>query len=99
MQMVLNIVKYLNLCLLHQLILTDGEANEKTDADEEVTQKKGRFTVRPLTADELDNYSIYDIVLPLPGYDVVYPEHIKEYYKEAIEEHGLTLEMPQKKVK
>ncbi|KAH1013909.1 hypothetical protein HUJ04_002830 [Dendroctonus ponderosae] len=78
---------------------TDGDANEKTDVDEDLKEKKGRFTVRPLTSDELYNYSIYDIVLPLPGYDVVYPEHLKEYYKEAIEEHGLTLEMPEKKVK
>ncbi|KAJ8966700.1 hypothetical protein NQ314_003350 [Rhamnusium bicolor] len=52
-----------------------------------------------LTADELSNYTIYDIVLPLPGYDINYPEHLKEYYKEALEEYGLTLEMTKQKVK
>ncbi|RGP68254.1 hypothetical protein FLONG3_8225 [Fusarium longipes] len=40
---------------------------------------------RPLTAEEAasGNYTIFDIVLPTPGYDVVYPENdIGEFYKE-----------------
>ncbi|KAF5981765.1 multisubstrate pseudouridine synthase 7 [Fusarium coicis] len=39
---------------------------------------------RPLTAEEAasGNYTIFDIVLPTPGYDVVYPENdIGEFYK------------------
>ncbi|KAF4338578.1 multisubstrate pseudouridine synthase 7 [Fusarium beomiforme] len=40
---------------------------------------------RPLTAEEAasGNYTIFDIVLPTPGYDVVYPENdIGEFYKD-----------------
>ncbi|KAF5627802.1 pseudouridine synthase [Fusarium sp. NRRL 25303] len=40
---------------------------------------------RPLTAEEVasGNYTIFDIVLPTPGYDVVYPENdIGEFYKD-----------------
>jgi len=40
---------------------------------------------RPLTAEEAasGSYTIFDIVLPTPGYDVVYPENdIGEFYKE-----------------
>ncbi|KAM0246651.1 hypothetical protein ACHAP5_004588 [Fusarium lateritium] len=40
---------------------------------------------RPLTAEEAASgrYTIFDIVLPTPGYDVVYPENdIGEFYKE-----------------
>lgn len=28
-----------------------------------------------LSAEEAENYSIHDIVMPLPGYDVIYPSH------------------------
>ncbi|KAF4957539.1 hypothetical protein FGADI_3007 [Fusarium gaditjirri] len=40
---------------------------------------------RPLTAEEAasGNYTIFDIVLPTPGYDVIYPENdIGEFYKD-----------------
>ncbi|KAI5308344.1 hypothetical protein KEM55_005958, partial [Ascosphaera atra] len=40
---------------------------------------------RPLTAEEAASgkYSIFDMVLPLPGFDVVYPENeMKEFYKQ-----------------
>lgn len=40
---------------------------------------------RPLTAEEAasGNYTIFDVVLPTPGYDVVYPENdIGEFYKD-----------------
>jgi tRNA pseudouridine13 synthase len=40
---------------------------------------------RPLSKDEAESnrYSIFDVVLPLPGYDVLYPSNvIGEFYKE-----------------
>lgn len=55
--------------------------------------------MKALTESELSNYSIYDIVLPLPGYDVEYPENMKEEYKNELEKYGLTLEMPKQSVK
>ena len=38
-----------------------------------------------LTEEDLKNYSIFDVVLPLPGYSVVYPNNnIFEKYKELM---------------
>lgn len=69
------------------------------DAEKEIEVPKPRQQVKALTESELSNYTIYDIVLPLPGYDVVYPENLKEEYKEEVEKYGLVLEMPKQKVK
>lgn len=51
-----------------------------------------------MTESELEKYTIYDIVLPLPGFDVIYPENMKEFYEEELEKYGLSLEMPKQKV-
>nr|CAH7742870.1 unnamed protein product [Callosobruchus chinensis] len=69
---------------------------EKEDSDTENTSKP---VVKKLAKEDLTNYTVYDIVLPTPGYDIVYPENLKQYYKEVLEEFGLTLEMPKQKVK
>ncbi|XP_044752070.1 pseudouridylate synthase 7 homolog [Coccinella septempunctata] len=60
---------------------------------------KQKQQVKALTESELSKYTIYDIVLPLPGYDVIYPENLKEEYKEELGKYGLTLEMPKQSVK
>lgn len=53
-----------------------------------------------LTESDLPNYTIYDVVLPLPGYDITYPDNVvKTWYVEVLEEHGLCLDMPKQKVK
>ncbi|KAJ8921000.1 hypothetical protein NQ315_015796 [Exocentrus adspersus] len=70
---------------------------EEDKEDEDCFMNKQE--IKALTSEELPNYTIYDIVLPLPGYDVNYPEPMKQYYVEALEEHGLTLEMTKQKVK
>jgi tRNA pseudouridine13 synthase len=54
--------------------------------------------VKALTSDECSNYTIYDVVLPLPGYDIEYPENLKDFYKETLEKYGLTLEMTKQTV-
>lgn len=84
------------------LILLDKEAKcaddlEETEEEEE-KEVESRAQVRALDKEECEKYTIYDIVLPLPGYDIIYPEHLRNDYKEALEEHGLTLEMTKQKV-
>ncbi|CAG9766059.1 unnamed protein product [Ceutorhynchus assimilis] len=74
----------------------EGDHEAETSEDE---KENSRPEVRPLKADELEKYTIFDIVLPLPGFDVTYPENLKEFYKEAVEEFSLTLEMPKQKVR
>lgn len=73
--------------------------DEKSSTEFEVKKEEKTTTVRPLSSEELDKYSIFDVVLPLPGYDVVYPDNLKDDYKQVIEEYGLKLEMPKQKVK
>lgn len=56
--------------------------------------------VKVLCEEDLDKYSIYDIVLPLPGFDVTYPDNkVKDWYREILQESGLELEMPKQKVR
>ncbi|ORZ05755.1 pseudouridine synthase [Lobosporangium transversale] len=43
-----------------------------------------------LTEVDVDQYTIYDVVLPLPGHDIIYPTHaIGEKYKEFMAKDGL----------
>jgi hypothetical protein len=47
--------------------------------------------VRAITEEELDSIKIEDIVLPLPGHNVVYPNNvIKEWYEELLAVDGLS---------
>lgn len=64
-----------------------------------MTDKK-HIKVKVLTIDDLPNYTIYDIVLPLPGFDVTYPDNVqREWYRELLEKDGLDLEMTKQKVR
>jgi tRNA pseudouridine13 synthase len=46
--------------------------------------------VKVLTAEDLDNYTLADVVLPLPGFDIKYPEGpLYEKYKEIMAADGL----------
>ncbi|CAH0546724.1 unnamed protein product [Brassicogethes aeneus] len=78
------------------IIINEQKESKDNNDDEEIKCKQ---EVRALKFDELESFNIFDIVLPLPGYDVVYPEYLKNAYKEALEEFELSLEMPKQKVK
>ncbi|KAL3280844.1 hypothetical protein HHI36_004073 [Cryptolaemus montrouzieri] len=78
----------------------DNEENsENSDENVKMTSETPRPQVKSLTKTDLTNYTIFDIVLPLPGYDIQYPENMKNDYREELEKYGLTLEMPQQSVK
>ncbi|XP_056631358.1 pseudouridylate synthase 7 homolog [Diorhabda sublineata] len=78
---------------------SNGETELIEQEEDHTTTIKRRKQVKTLTEDDLGNYSMYDIVMTLPGYDVIYPEHLKQFYKESVEECGLDLEMSQQSVK
>ncbi|XP_021517118.1 pseudouridylate synthase 7 homolog isoform X2 [Meriones unguiculatus] len=43
--------------------------------------------------DDVDNYSIHDVVMPLPGFDVIYPKHkISEAYREMLTADSLDID-------
>nr|XP_022908215.1 pseudouridylate synthase 7 homolog [Onthophagus taurus] len=75
------------------------ENNENNDQENKVEENNvknfsRKKKVKLLTNDDLVNYNIYDVILPLPGYDVKYPNNkMAEYYKETLESYGLSVEM------
>uniref|UniRef100_A0A673BVR8 Pseudouridylate synthase 7 homolog n=1 Tax=Sphaeramia orbicularis TaxID=375764 RepID=A0A673BVR8_9TELE len=54
-------------------------------------------TAHVLSAEEAENHSIHDIVMPLPGYDVIYPSH--HGYREMLSADGLDIDNMRHKVK
>ena len=36
-------------------------------------------TAACIEEDDVNNYSIHDVVMPLPGFDVIYPQHKSKF--------------------
>lgn len=36
-------------------------------------------TATYIDEDDVNNYSIHDVVMPLPGFDVIYPKHKSKF--------------------
>lgn len=64
----------------------DGEAIVRPTDDDQAVDPEDRFTrARALTKDEAESgtYTIFDVVLPTPGYDVLYPANeLAEFYED-----------------
>ncbi|TWW75826.1 pseudouridylate synthase 7 homolog isoform X2 [Takifugu flavidus] len=57
-------------------------------------------TAHVLSAEEAENHSIHDIVMPLPGYDVIYPSHhVGKGYRELLSADGLDIDKMRHRVK
>ena len=64
------------------------------------TQRKAFTEPAIVTEENIDTYTIHDVVLPLAGYDVQYPQNdIGELYKTWLAEDGLLPEDLKHKVK
>ncbi|WBW71967.1 tRNA/snRNA/rRNA pseudouridine synthase Pus7 [Schizosaccharomyces osmophilus] len=75
---------------------TDNQSNDNIPVDPEAPDvvedlpQTSKPIARRLREDELQNYTIYDIVLPLPGRNVLYPENSTfDAYKRIMSEHSL----------
>lgn len=67
---------------------TADKEGEKENEPEEDTRSKMKVKVIQ-TEEDLARYTIYDMVLPLPGYDVMYPKHaLFDEYKSLMKTHG-----------
>ncbi|XP_063405520.1 pseudouridylate synthase 7 homolog isoform X4 [Mytilus trossulus] len=72
--------------------LQEGEDNDNKDIR----------IVQPIVLDEknVSQYSILDVVLPLPGHDVTYPPNeVRKWYETLLAEDGLTLDSFKHKIK
>ncbi|ELR52299.1 PREDICTED: pseudouridylate synthase 7 homolog [Bison bison bison] len=50
--------------------------------------------------DDVNNYSIHDVVMPLPGFDVIYPKHkISEAYREMLTADSLDIDNMRHKIR
>lgn len=50
-------------------------------------------TATYIEEDDINNYSIHDVVMPLPGFDVIYPKHkISEAYREMLAADNLDID-------
>ncbi|KAK2917611.1 pseudouridylate synthase 7 homolog isoform X2 [Channa argus] len=57
-------------------------------------------TAHVLSAEEAESHSIHDIVMPLPGFDVIYPtHHVGKGYRELLAADGLDIDNMRHKVK
>ncbi|KUF99757.1 Multicopper oxidase mco [Phytophthora nicotianae] len=62
--------------------------NKKPRTSAEASRSEANVTV--VTGENVSQYSIYDVVLPLPGYSVKYPENaLKQRYEEIMKADGV----------
>ena len=64
--------------------------------------EEGKSSVQPvvITEENISNYSIHDIVMPLPGYDVTYPKNeAAEWVQEILKRDNLHESQLRNKVK
>uniref|UniRef100_A0A8C9M197 Pseudouridine synthase 7 n=1 Tax=Piliocolobus tephrosceles TaxID=591936 RepID=A0A8C9M197_9PRIM len=57
-------------------------------------------TASCIEEDDVNNYSIHDVVMPLPGFDVIYPKHkIQEAYREMLTADNLDIDNMRHKIR
>ncbi|KAE8751515.1 hypothetical protein FOCC_FOCC001762 [Frankliniella occidentalis] len=66
----------------------------------EIAERYKKQDVRCITEDDIGNFKMEDVVLPLPGWDIVYPSNsIGDFMKNLLKEDGLSSETKQHSVK
>ncbi|TMW60275.1 hypothetical protein Poli38472_000317 [Pythium oligandrum] len=68
----------------------EEETSQPTKKRKMTVAAKSAAAIVVVTADNMDQYSIYDVVLPLPGYDIKYPENaLRARYEEILAADGV----------
>lgn len=81
-----------DLVIVDKEIKTGANLEEDDDFEEDVATDK-YIRARPLSKEEVESgkYTIYDVVLPTPGFDIVYPSNkqLEQVYIDAMAKDGL----------
>ncbi|KOB71193.1 Pseudouridylate synthase 7-like protein [Operophtera brumata] len=77
---------------------SDEQSETEPKAKQEETQEKQKVPVKTLTQEDVESgrYSIFDVIMPLPGYNIEYPPNMRDYYETLLTKDGLTLELRSK---
>ena len=69
--------------IVGDLVISGNDGRLATSSSQEV---------KHLTVDDLPHYTIFDVVMPLPGYDVEYPRgEVGEFYAKMLAADGLDI--------
>ncbi|KAL8602843.1 hypothetical protein ACOMHN_056337 [Nucella lapillus] len=77
---------------------TEEQGGEEQEGD----RRPGKAKAHPVVLDEstVTKHTIYDVVLPLPGFDVTYPTNeVGSWYKEILEKDDLDIDNMRRKQK
>ncbi|XP_014225977.1 pseudouridylate synthase 7 homolog [Trichogramma pretiosum] len=77
----------------------DSPVEEKTKTTEKNESENELPKVKVLTEADLSSYTIFDVVMPQPGWKVTYPSYAKAWFDEHLEKDGLTTDLKQKNKK
>jgi len=80
----------LGVCLLRWLVSSIIITGKEKDVADLWHKKPKAKKVKVLTEEDLSKFTIFDVIMPLPGTDVAYPGgELGELYKEFLRQDGL----------
>ena len=87
-----NVDEIIETSCLDKLEFSEESEPSSTDSDTQSNLPK----VKILKEDDVDKYSLADVIMPQPGWKVVFPSYALSWYEEFLGGDGLTTDLKQK---